>query len=50
MERPQNPPEVIVNTVEELLPQEIIYEEVIKHVDAPKPPPIYQYEDIEVKV
>lgn len=42
VQKPSPAPEVIVNTVEELMPQEIIHEEKIVHVEAPRPPPIYQ--------
>ena len=42
VQKPQEAPEVIVNTVEEILPQEIIYEEKVVTVPAPIPPPIYQ--------
>ena len=42
VQKPQEEPEVIEKTIQEILPQETIYEEVIKQVDAPKPPPIYQ--------
>ena len=42
VQKPQVAPQVIEKTVQEFLPQETVYEEVIKHVEAPKPPPIYQ--------
>ena len=42
VQRPSPAPEVIVNTVEELMPQETIYEEQIRHVPSPIPPPVYQ--------
>merc|ERR1711959_858399 len=42
VQKPPVPPQVITQTVQELLPQETVVKEVVKHVQAPKLPPVYQ--------
>ena len=42
VQKPPIAPQVITQTVQELLPQETVVQEVVKHVQAPKLPPVYQ--------
>ena len=46
VQKPQEEPEVIEKTIQEILPQETIYEEVVKKVESPQPPPLYRYREI----